>query len=109
MTSPFGDDYVQPRELLAAYADADLEGHPALANLRARVEAWLMEHPEGQAELAEHRRLRRLWQATTPPRPAPDTWATLWERISTTPIEAARPARVAHRPTWAYLGLGAAA
>jgi anti-sigma factor RsiW len=67
-------------ELLAAYVDGELD--PAG---RARVEAWLADHPAALAKLeAQHklsRRNRRLWQASTAPAPSEASWSRLYSRM----------------------------
>jgi hypothetical protein len=63
-------------ELLAAYVDGELD-----AAGRARVEAWLAEHPEARAELETQQRLsrrnQRLWQASAGPSPSEASWSRL--------------------------------
>lgn len=65
-------------ELLAAYGDGELDDRP---ELRARLEAWLEQHPEAQAELAAFRQLGQLWQETTPSEPSASTWRRLRARL----------------------------
>jgi len=75
-------------EILAAYADGELEGRDDLAPLKQRVEVWLAEHPEAAAELARIRQLKQAWQETTPPGPAPHVWRRLLQAIERTPRQA---------------------
>lgn len=75
-------------EILAAYADGEFEGRDDLAVLRRRVEDWLASHPEASAELAEIRRLKRLWQATTPSSPSSGKWTAVLRELERTPAEA---------------------
>src|SRR5262249_58779212 len=67
-------------ELLAAYADGELD-----AAGRARVEAWLAEHPEARAELENQRKLSRsnskLWHASGPQSPGERSWSRLFRRV----------------------------
>jgi anti-sigma factor RsiW len=63
-------------EHLAAYLDGQLD-----VTLREKVEAWLAEHPEQQAELDAQRRLAQLWQSAAPPEPAESAWSALLARI----------------------------
>jgi hypothetical protein len=63
-------------ELLAAFVDGELYGPEA-----SRVEAYLTAHPEAQAEVAEQRRLERLWQRTTPAEPGRAAWQRTLDRI----------------------------
>jgi hypothetical protein len=75
-------------EQLAAFADGELE-----APARDRIEAWLATHPDAVADVDGLRRLRHLWQETTPPDPAPGAWATTFARIETAlPGASVRPA-----------------
>jgi anti-sigma factor RsiW len=53
-----GSDGEQWPARLMAYADGELE-----PGERARVAAWLADHPEAAAELDALGRLERLWQA----------------------------------------------
>jgi hypothetical protein len=66
---------------LAAYFDGEFEGRDDLAILRQRLEEWLSANPDGRAQLAEHRRLSRLWAATTPPDPAPAAWRNVQSQL----------------------------
>jgi len=84
-------------EILAAYADGELEGRDDLVLLRQRVESWLLAHPEAQAHVADLRRLHRLCQQAAPPEPAAATWNAMLLRI-----DAARnqPGPVSARSRW---------
>src|SRR5437764_4714017 len=82
-------------ELLAAYADGELD-----AAGRARVEAWLADHPEARAELEAQRKLsrrnQRLWQASAGPSPGEVGWSRLFARVHqalSAPAPAARPTK----------------
>jgi hypothetical protein len=88
------DDWRPEPELLAAYFDGELAGRADLDVLARRVQAWLRRHPEAVAELADYRRLDRLWQETAPADPGADTWHQLEARIARAPtVSAARPRR----------------
>ena len=63
-------------ELLAAFVDGELYGPEA-----KRVEAYLAEHPEAQADIADQRRLERLWDRTTPVQPGRAAWQRTLDRI----------------------------
>ena len=63
-------------ELLAAFADGEVHGPEA-----KRVEAYLAEHPEAQADVADQRRLERLWDRTTPAQPGRAAWQRTLDRI----------------------------
>jgi anti-sigma factor RsiW len=89
-------------EILAAYADGELEGRDDLALLKQRVEDWLSRHPEGSAELAEYRQLKQLWQQTTAAEPEPATWRRMFQEMQ---AKLHRPPPV--RATWRR-ALGAA-
>jgi anti-sigma factor RsiW len=67
-------DWKPDQQLLAAYFDGELEGRDDLADLRARLEAWLEEHPEAVHEWAIHQQLQKLWLDTTPAEPNAATW-----------------------------------
>jgi len=75
-------------EQLAAYADGELG--PAE---RARVEAWLRDHPGARADVDAQRRLARLWQAGAPPEPAAADWSSALARVEADLTAGARPAR----------------
>jgi hypothetical protein len=67
-------------ELLAAYADGELD-----AAGRARVEAWLVDHPEARTALEAQRKLsrrnHRLWQSSAGPAPGEASWSRLFARV----------------------------
>ncbi len=92
-------------EHLAAYADGELG-----PDAQARVEAWLLAHPQARAEVEAQRRLLRLWEAASPEPPGPDRWSAALSRIEeglAHPGERRRPRR-----PWAFrliAGLVAAA
>src|SRR5205085_3723405 len=76
-------------EQLAAFADGELE-----AGARDSIEAWLHTHPDAAAYVDDLRRLRHLWQETTPADPAPRAWAATFARIETDlPGPSVRPLR----------------
>lgn len=92
-------------EILAAYADGELEGRDDLAPLKERVEDWLTQHPEAEAELEQLRQLKQVWQETTPPSPAPSVWQRMLREL-------ARPSRPSPTPTqsaWPRFAVFAAA
>lgn len=78
-------------ELLAAYADGELD-----ADGRARVDAWLANHPEGRASLETQirlsRRNRQLWKATAPLAPSEGNWARVLGRVQDVLDSPPRPA-----------------
>jgi hypothetical protein len=76
------------REELAAYADGELRGAA-----RARVQAWVVAHPEAAAEVESLRRLDRLCRAAAPAEPSEATWAGLLDRIEREAAHRRRPAR----------------
>jgi hypothetical protein len=77
--SPTPDPF--PRELLAAYADGELD-----AEGRARVERWLADHPEALPELRAQRELSPanagLWERAEPPEPTPGGWEAVRRGIA---------------------------
>jgi hypothetical protein len=102
----FGDRHrVRPfPEILAAYVDGELD-----AAGRARVEAWLAQHPEAAAELEAQRewsrRNRRLWLSSAGPQPSDASWSRLFTRLQH--ALATPPARpIVHR--WYSRGRAAA-
>jgi anti-sigma factor RsiW len=104
----FGDRLPDLPELLAAYADGELD-----AAGRARVEAWLAEHPDAREELESQRRLsrrnQRLWQATYGPQPSESSWLRLLTRIHDALIVPPRPTPAAPRRLWLRYAAAAAA
>ena len=70
-------------QLLAAYFDGELEGRDDLADMRARLEAWVEEHAEARQEWAKHQQLQKLWLETTPAEPGAADWNQTLERIDT--------------------------
>jgi anti-sigma factor RsiW len=79
MTLNPGPDGAPEPELLAAYFDGELEDR---ADLRRQVEDWLARDPEAQADLEGQRRLRELWQETTPPEPEPQQWQRVLAQVA---------------------------
>jgi hypothetical protein len=79
MTSPDSDEL--PPELLAAYADGELD-----ESMRAAVERWLAAHPEARAELEDQRELSpanaELWDRAEPPEPSAVAWASVRRGIA---------------------------
>jgi hypothetical protein len=81
-----------PPRLLAAYADGEVTPEE-----RARIEAWLTDHPEAAAEVDAQRSLARLYEETPPPAPSEEEWrdvlaaacvlltVALWSPLPTTP------------------------
>ena len=92
-------------EILAAYADGEFEGRDDLALLKLRVEDWLAEHPEAQAELSRLRQLRQVWRQTTPPTPRPEVWLKMLAELEAAPRHSHRTANWRRR----VLGFAAAA
>lgn len=77
MTAAHNNRFGNPApEELAAYADGELSPLE-----RARVEAWLLGHPEAQAEVEAQRRLLRLWQNHQPPEPSAAAWESVRSRL----------------------------
>ena len=80
MTFPQGSWRPTP-ELLAAYFDGEYEGRDDLVHLKRRIEDWLAVHPEECEELCDFRRLKHLWQQTTPADPQPEQWSAMFTRL----------------------------
>lgn len=92
MNAPSPEDRWTPsRELLAAYADGELDAYPQRTLLRRQIEQWLAEHPEDAAELEAQVELGRLMAETTPFEPSEAQWAAVWARIECQP-----------RPRWRW-------
>ena len=102
MTAPTPDDL--PRELLAAYADGELDG-PS----RDRVECWLADHPEGLGEVQSQRSFSPanagLWDRARPPEPSEQEWARARNGLRATRL-AALSAASPERPCGAARCLG---
>jgi hypothetical protein len=97
-----------PGPWLAAYVDGELDEAE-----RARVEAWLNNHPAARAEVEAQRRLGRWFEAGAVPEPALHAWEKTLSRIETALLPAARRIRAGRRPwrkpwLWA-VGLATAA
>jgi anti-sigma factor RsiW len=96
-------------QLLAAYFDGELEGRDDVADMRARIEAWLEAHPEAADEWHKHRELQKLWLDTTPADPSPATWNQVLEQIEAKRrLGAAGESATATRRPWWALGVFAA-
>lgn len=67
---------IDPRFLLSAYADGELD-----AADRALVEAWLAERPDLRDDIDDHRDLTEMCGDTTAPEPADAAWAGVLARI----------------------------
>ena len=107
MTAPNNPDPV-PREMLAAYADGELD-----AADRAAVEQWLAAHPEALPELQAQRELSPanagLWERAEPPEPSPTAWANVRRAIADALSSPANPARLRWRAAaWSLGGLAVA-
>lgn len=74
MIKPDGDDL--PEELLAGFVDGELSSAE-----RARVIAWLAEHPEVREQLEAQEQLSpnndELWRSVQPPMPTSIQWAEI--------------------------------
>src|SRR5262249_6571191 len=92
-------------QLLAAYYDGELEGRNELADMRARIEAWLEAHPEASADWAKHRSLQKLWLATTPAEPSEPVWQDMLARIA---ARRGVPVADTRRRPWLWVGAVAA-
>jgi hypothetical protein len=80
MTPPASPDPI-PAELLAAYADGELD-----PETRAAVERWLHEHPGAIEELRAQRELSplnaALWDRAGPVEPSEEVWAAVGQGIA---------------------------
>ena len=104
MTPPAPNDL--PRELLAGYADKELD--PAA---RAAVEQWLADHPAARDEVQAQRELSRdntrLWERAEPPAPSESRWLSVRSEIERE-LSAPPPSRRWRAGAWAIAGLTAA-
>lgn len=105
MNQPSNHPWEPDPQLLAAYFDGELadcaEGAEGGDDVRARIEAWLLSHPEAAEESDA---LKKLWLETTPAEPTPAQWNAVLDRI-----DARRPARPAAPPRRPWLYFAAAA
>ena len=110
MTAPIPDNPNDdlPRELLAAYADGELDAHS-----RETVERWLANHPDALDDLQSQRALSpsnaRLWERAEPPEPSERAWAMARSAIEhrLVPPEPSR-AGADGAGAWALAGLATA-
>lgn len=80
-------------ELLAAYADGELDSRDDAVELRGRIEAWLAQNPRAAADLAKNNQLKTLFERTRPPSPSAETWREVLHRVENPP--STRPTPVA--------------
>ena len=85
MKSSPDESWTPSRELLAAFADGELDDRPHLAGLVGQIETWLAAHPEAFSGLETQMELARLMAATAAAAPPPSAWATVWSRILKAP------------------------
>lgn len=79
MNQPSNHAWEPDPQLLAAYFDGELaDSAEGGGDVRARIEAWLLSHPEA-AEEADS--LKKLWLETTPAEPTPAQWNAVLDRI----------------------------
>jgi len=88
-----------PPEWLAAYADGETDRNAALAPLKMRVEALLVEHPDARADIEEQGRLQELVQHTASVEPEAAAWAGVLARLQDAPRHLGR------RRVWSWRGL----
>lgn len=98
-------DWKPDPQLLAAYFDGELEGRDDVADMCARIDAWLAAHPEAAQEWAAHQQLQKLWLDTTPTDPSRATWNKVLDRIDARRQRVAAPS--SPRP-WLIAGICAA-
>jgi len=87
-----GESWTPTAQMLAAYADGELDGRPELAELRCRLEQWLASHPETAADVEAQRDVSQWMAATTPAEPDPAVWQAMWSRIKTATPSKRKPA-----------------
>jgi anti-sigma factor RsiW len=109
MTAPRKPEPELSPELLAAYADGELD-----AEARDAVARWLANHAAARAELEAQRELgpanAGLWERAEPPEPSEEAWATVGRGIKAAlhPL-APGPGRWRKPAAWTAGGLVAAA
>jgi hypothetical protein len=89
------------RELLAAYADGELEGIPHLAGMRRKIEDWLADHPEAYDDLNAQAELTRFMASTAPVEPPSAVWDTVWAGVVKAPRQPIWPWKL----TFGILGI----
>ncbi len=97
-------DFGPTSEQFAAFLDGELG-----ADVRARVEAWLQQHPADAEEIEGQRKLMRLWQMSAPTEPNPAAWSAAFDRIDAQVRPASRRRRMIRRTLWLSAGPVAAA
>ena len=85
MNVPQGEPWTPSHELLAAFADGELDRHPQRELLRRQIETWLAAHPEAAAALEAQLELERLMAATVAAEPSPRAWHRVWRRLHGSP------------------------
>jgi hypothetical protein len=81
-----GKPWRPSNELLAAFADGELEDRPELTVWRERVERWLAANRQAARDVETQRDLARLIAATTPEVPPPHVWDRIWAQIQAPPL-----------------------
>ena len=103
--APNPDEF--PRELLAAYADGELD--PAT---RAAVEQWLADHPDALDEVQTQRALSPanapLWDRAEPPEPSSRQWAAVRGAIENQLIPSVPPRGRWQNAAWTLAALATA-
>lgn len=72
-------------ELLAAYADGELDSRDDVDELRGRIEKWLARNPAARIDLANNRALKSLFEKTSPREPSREAWRDMIQRIERRP------------------------
>ncbi len=106
-----GENRTKPTpEDLAAYLDGEFEGDDARIPQKQLVEEWLADHPEAFADLTAWRRLKQIWQDTTPELSEESRWAALLSRIQHDLTHGPKPTVPAPKPfPWGWVSGFAAA
>jgi hypothetical protein len=86
MNSPIGRPWKPTLEMLAAYADGELDCRPECTAYRLRLEAWLLENPKAFAELEAQRVVKKIMAETKPAEPTAAQWSGAWDEINKQPI-----------------------
>jgi hypothetical protein len=102
--------WIPSPELLAAYADGELDGDDRCGAVRRRLEAWLAEYPDAAAALDAQRRVAEWFRATATPDPPEAAWTAMAAKLHALPPGAGGRIRPGRRLAWlAALGATAAA
>jgi hypothetical protein len=108
--NPGDDRWAPSQEMLAAFADGELDAQGASQVLQHKIEAWLAEHPVALAEVEAQRQLTEWCRATAPADPGDAAWEATASKLKQVPLSLPVRSRGGARLAWlAVLGTTAAA